>query len=174
LSVQITLAAPSVSTASSLRTTAPRLAMRCMPSASVMVVMAGRPSGIAATAKLTASRSSSCQARPPFHIPQAKRSPLMPRQPQRIRCPKLSSLISSGVFSSPAPEISSPMRPSSVFGPVAVTTARPLPRTTVVPRKIIVPRSASGASSARGWRASLLLALLSPVSVASSAARSMV
>ena len=66
----MTVAAPSVSTAGSLRTIAPRLAMRCMPSASVMVVIAGRPSGIAATARLTASSSSSCQARPPFtHAP---------------------------------------------------------------------------------------------------------
>ena len=45
LSVQMIVAAPSVSTAGSLRTIAPRFAMRCMPSASVMVVIAGQALG---------------------------------------------------------------------------------------------------------------------------------
>jgi len=58
LSVQMTVAAPSVSTAASLRMMAPRFAIRCIPSASVIVVIAGSPSGIAATARLTASSRS--------------------------------------------------------------------------------------------------------------------
>ena len=53
LSVQMTVAEPSVSTAASLRTIALRLAMRCMPSDSTTVVTAGSPSGTAATASET-------------------------------------------------------------------------------------------------------------------------
>ena len=57
LSEQITLTAPNVSTAGSLRMIALRCAMRCTPIASVMVIMAGKPSGIAATARLTAAKN---------------------------------------------------------------------------------------------------------------------
>ena len=53
LSVQITVAQPSVSTAGSRRTSTWRAAMRCTPMASAMVTMAGSPSGTAATASET-------------------------------------------------------------------------------------------------------------------------
>ncbi len=66
------------------------------------------------------------------------------------------------------------MGPSWGPTPVEVTTARPLPRTTVVPVKTIVTRSASGASGAQGASASLDVVALSPVSAASSVERSMV
>ena len=59
LSEQITVTEPSVSTALSLRVMALRRAMRCTPSARVMVRMAGSPSGMAATAKPMAARNSS-------------------------------------------------------------------------------------------------------------------
>ena len=88
LSVQITVAEPSVSTAASLRMMAPRLAMRCMPRASVMVVIAGSPSGIAATARLTASRRSSCHELSPRYMPHANISALMARHAQSTRLPK--------------------------------------------------------------------------------------
>ena len=81
----MTVALPSVSTAASLRMSAPFLAIRCMPRASVMVVMAGRPSGIAATARLTASRSSACHFWSPFHMPRAKSSAESARQTHRMR-----------------------------------------------------------------------------------------
>ena len=57
LSEQITDAQPRVSTAGRRLTMAPRPAMRCTPMASTMVTMAGSPSGIAATARLTAVRN---------------------------------------------------------------------------------------------------------------------
>ena len=57
LSEQITVTEPSVSTAGSRRTMALRAAMRCTPMARVMVMMAGRPSGMAATARPTAARN---------------------------------------------------------------------------------------------------------------------
>ena len=44
---------PSVSTAGSRRMMAFRVAMRCTPMASVMVMIAGSPSGIADTARPT-------------------------------------------------------------------------------------------------------------------------
>ncbi len=54
LSEQITVAAPNVSTAGSLRIIALRLLIFWTPRAKTIVTIAGRPSGIAATAKLTA------------------------------------------------------------------------------------------------------------------------
>ena len=62
LSEQMTDTAPSVSTAGSLRIMALRQAIRCTPMASVMVIIAGSPSGIAATARLTAARNISAMA----------------------------------------------------------------------------------------------------------------
>ena len=49
----MTLVEPSVSTAASLRTSALRRDMRSTPTASATVTTAGRPSGTAATARLT-------------------------------------------------------------------------------------------------------------------------
>jgi Bacterial transcriptional activator domain len=54
---QTTDVVSSVSTAGSLRITARRPAIRCTPTASAIVTMAGRPSGIAATATATATAS---------------------------------------------------------------------------------------------------------------------
>jgi len=50
LSVQMTVVEPSVSTAGRRRTSELARAIRCTPSASVMVATAGRPSGTAAIA----------------------------------------------------------------------------------------------------------------------------
>ena len=56
LSVHIVVQEPRVSTASNLRTTALLFAIFCIPSASVRVIIAGNPSGTAATARETAVR----------------------------------------------------------------------------------------------------------------------
>ncbi len=53
----MTVTAPNVSTAGSLRIMALRWAMRCTPIANVMVMMAGNPSGIAATGRLKAAKN---------------------------------------------------------------------------------------------------------------------
>ena len=55
LSEQITVALPSVSTAGRRRMIALLLAMRCTPMDKTIVTIAGSPSGIAATARLTES-----------------------------------------------------------------------------------------------------------------------
>ncbi|MNL64522.1 hypothetical protein D3C87_1887460 [compost metagenome] len=57
LSEQITDAQPSVSTEGSFRTIAFRLIIRWTPKAKAIVTMAGSPSGIAATARLTPARN---------------------------------------------------------------------------------------------------------------------
>ena len=63
LSEQMTDAQPRVSTAGRHLMMALRLAMRPTPMASTMVTMAGRPSGIAATARATAVRNMSRMSR---------------------------------------------------------------------------------------------------------------
>ena len=63
LSEQITPAQPRVSTAGSFFTMALCFTIRCTPRASTMVTMAGRPSGMAATARETAAMSISSRGR---------------------------------------------------------------------------------------------------------------
>ena len=58
------LVEPSVSTAASRRTTAPRPAMRCIPTASAMVIATGRPSGTSETIWLSAIMKMSAAGRP--------------------------------------------------------------------------------------------------------------
>ena len=55
LSVQITLVDPNVSTAASRRTTAPRRAIRCTPTANAIVIATGNPSGTIETIWLIAT-----------------------------------------------------------------------------------------------------------------------
>ena len=57
LSEQMTVTEPSVSTAGSLRMSTLRFSIRWAPRASAIVTTAGRPSGTAATAMLTAVRN---------------------------------------------------------------------------------------------------------------------
>ena len=65
LSVQMKLTEPSVSTAGSRRTKALRRAMARAPRASIIVITAGRASGMAATARLSAVSSMSRRRLPP-------------------------------------------------------------------------------------------------------------
>jgi hypothetical protein len=64
LSVQMTFTDPSASTAASRRTIAPRDASLLMPSASVIVITAGSPSGTAATASETPISTLSASSEP--------------------------------------------------------------------------------------------------------------
>jgi hypothetical protein len=57
LSEQIVVIEPSDSTATSLRISARRFNMRCAPNARLIVTTAGKPSGTAATARLTAVKN---------------------------------------------------------------------------------------------------------------------
>ena len=100
------VAAPRVSTAGSLRTMAPRLAMRCMPSARVMVVMAGKPLGDRGDREAHGLQEKLVpgSARP-ASMPQPRRIAESARQAMRICCPKRSRRFSRGVFWSPTSRI---------------------------------------------------------------------
>ena len=132
LSVQMTVVDPSDSTAGRRRTSAFRAAIRCRPTASAIVATAGSASGTAATASaipvsITMSRGTRCRAARPATIAAT------PSASQTRTRPSASRRRSSGVGSSSTPAASSPIRPTSVAGPVATTTARPTPEVIVVP-----------------------------------------
>ena len=132
LSVQTTVVEPSVSTAGSLRTSACRLAMRRIPTASAIVATAGSASGTAATASampVSTTRPNGA----PWIAPNVATTAATTRVSQTRRWPSASSRRSSGVRSSGIDPTSVPMRPTSVAAPVATTTARPVPTATVVP-----------------------------------------
>jgi len=78
LSVQITVVEPRVSTAGSLRIMARFCAMRDTPMARVMVTAAGRPSGMAPTARATAAMKISTKVWP-------RRSPIIMVKPASPR-----------------------------------------------------------------------------------------
>ena len=170
LSVQITVTEPSVSTAESRRMIAPRPAMRCMPTASAMVIATGRPSGTIDTIWLiaTISTSGSGSAR---HSPSSTTSTNRPSEAATSIRPKRSRRRSSGVFGSSAPSVRPAMRPTSVRLPVATTSARARPAVTWVPACSMPLRSARPASAGTA-AADLATGTDSPVSAASAACSS--
>ena len=129
--MHITLVEPSVSTAIGRRTIAPRAANRRMPTASVIVTTAVRPSGIAATASETRSSRLGPSALPRMRntIVSAAQMPAPAHSRDRA---KPSSCRCSGVSGRSCPA-SSAISSTSVRGPVAVTTIRARPRDTKVP-----------------------------------------
>ena len=159
LSVPRTVTDPSVSTAGSRRISALRADIRRAPKASASVTTAGSDSGTAATTRLIAvitisstpwpraSPSASTMA----HSATATTASARPT-PARRRC--------SGVSPGWAPS-SAATRPIELAAPVAVTTARPRPRTTTVPADTTSPRPP-------GPAAALSTGTDSPVSAASS------
>ncbi len=77
LSEQMRETEPSVSTAGRRRMMALRWAMRCTPIASVIVISAGRPSGISDTAMPTTAWNSWTKVMCPSQWPQENSSTLM-------------------------------------------------------------------------------------------------
>ncbi len=126
LSVQITDTDPSVSTAGSLRTRALRRAIRRAPKARAMVTTAGRPSGIAATARLTATRNIS-SGEPPRATPDANTATHTTPARRAIALPSLLNWSWSGVAPSRCSSIKPATRPRAVSMPVAKTIAVALP-----------------------------------------------
>ena len=129
LSEQMTSALPKVSTAGSLRIIVFFLAIRCIPIASTIVTIAGSPSGIAATARLTEViniGNGGC----------LRKSPIPKIIPQIINAPMPSSLPVSpsffckGVSRSSCSAKRAAICPISVAMPVAVTATVPLPART--------------------------------------------
>ena len=137
LSLAITVAEPSVSTAASRRTMALRFAMRCMPSDSTTVVTAASPSGTAETASDTVYSSTPTStavvsSRWITRIVTPTTTAMAITIAPRMR-PSRSSSRCSGVRSCSVARRSAAILPNSVSIPVAVTTARPWPNTAFVP-----------------------------------------
>ena len=167
LSEQTTVIAPRVSTVGSLRMMARLRAIACTPSERMMEIIAGRPSGTEATARLIRESSSS-----PIGISRNTRlktnsAAIIARMMAKIALPSLSICTSSGVRCFSMPAIIWLMWPSSVSWPVAMTTPTPPPALTVVPEKTRFVRSPSGNSPFSGF-VCLSTTVDSPVRIASS------
>ena len=168
LSEQMTLALPSVSTAGIRRTMLFFAAIRRTPTASTIVTTAGRPSGIAATARLIDSRNMSsggvCSKRPMRKI-----SAQMASAPAPSQRPVCARRFCSGVFGGSCDAIIPAMRPTSVRMPVAVTTPSPFPAVISEGENTMFFRSPSGVFSGSTTPASFAAGRLSPVSALSPA-----
>jgi len=159
LSVQIVVTEPSVSTARSLFTSPLRLRILRIPITSITVTAIRRPSGIAAIASTIETRSISRKGRPDTS-PTMKMAAVTPITSKvRVLLNALSRTW-SGVSSCVSSLRLVAILPSSVWIPVAVTSMRPRPVTTVVPMNTwFAPSSVF-----------LLTGSLSPVRIASSTA----
>ncbi len=170
LSEQTTDADPSVSTEDSFLTMPCSRAMRWTPNASTTDRMAGRPSGTAATANDTPTRSTSTRSEALLTSDvtrmAATTTAAMTTTAMASVRPMRSTSRCSGVGSSSVRPSRRATWPISVSMPVAVTTARPRPRATAVPLNTMSTRSPSATGPA-SVAESLRTGSLSPVSDAS-------
>ena len=162
LSEQITVALPNVSTAGSLRMTAFFLAILCTPRESIMVTMAGRPSGMAATARLTeVINISKIGIR--FIIPMTK----IIIHISKAAIPKdlliFASRFCKGVIGEESFMIRLAICPTSVSIPVCTTTAIPRPYVTILDAITMFLCSAINVSSFKIQLASFSTGWDSPV-----------
>ena len=118
LSEQMTLAQPSVSTACRRRMTAFFLTIRLTDSARAMVTMAGRPSGMAATASEMPVMSISSTGSP-RRMPAPATTAQISRQPTAMVRPSWSSFFCSGVCSSSIESSITAICPMRVSSPMA-------------------------------------------------------
>ena len=143
LSVHITCALPSVSTAGSLFTTARRCAIVFTPAESTTVTIAGSPSGIAATERLTEVMNIS-----PTSIPlmseKTNISAHIARAPLPSTVPSFASRFCSGVCSFSVPIISA-ISPTAVCTPVFTAIAAALPVSTAQEENTLFSHSDIGA-----------------------------
>ena len=170
LSLHTTVVAPRVSTAGNRRTMACRPAIRATPIARMIVTAAGRPSGMAPTARAMAAVTMS-PGGSPRSVPSTKVKPASTRMTTVSSRLKAASLRVSGVWTPPDSPTSRWIRPSSVSAPVATTTPVAVPATTSVPENVMFARSASSAPASSAT-VSLSTGTDSPVSADSSTARS--
>ncbi|OPZ74602.1 MAG: hypothetical protein BWY80_00527 [Firmicutes bacterium ADurb.Bin456] len=132
MSEQITVVLPRASTADNLRTTALRRAIRCTPKASATVTMAGIPSGMAPTARLTPVRRVFSRLLPCARLI-TEMAPTEAITSRVIFCPTHSIRRCSGVISGSTPLSRPAIFPISVFIPVATMIAVALPEMMLVP-----------------------------------------
>ena len=136
LSEHITVVHPSVSAAGNLFIRAFLSAIFVTPKANVMVNIAGRPSGIAATAKDVEARNASAAPNPNVNASMKLRTAIM-------RIAIIMNLVKSAIFRIRGVVIfrvsfiSTAILPSSVCSPVATTTPLIEPRVINVPLKAI-------------------------------------
>ena len=166
LSEQMTVTEPSVSTAGSFRISALRFSIFCAPSASAMVTTAGKPSGTAATAMLTAVRNISLNPSPRI-IPSAKITTTITNAATARTRPRWSMRFWSGVGSDSTVWIIAAIAPSSVFIPVSATIPAPRPYVMIVPMKAMLRRSPIVTSFASRASVTFSTGSDSPVSAAS-------
>ena len=169
LSLQITSQLPSVSTAFSRLTIAPRLAKFCKPIAIIIVITAGRLSGIAATARVTETKNafkiSMVSAR---KISTKKITTAIIKTAIVIIFPTFLIDFSRGVKSLFVVFKYFAILPISVFIPISVTTPLPRPKLTTVDEYAQFILSASGVLSFKTQFASFEVDTDSPVKALSS------
>ena len=100
---------------------APRAAMRCMPTASAIVMATGRPSGTIDTIWLIATISTSANGSPRSR-PSSTTTTNSTSAAATSQRPNWAMRSSSGVCGSSAPSVRRAMSPTSVCAPVAATT----------------------------------------------------
>ena len=132
LSVQITEAQPSVSTACRRLTSAFRASILRVASASAMVTVAGSPSGIAAIATVMPVMSMA-RGGSPRRMPARNTSPQTARQMTASTLPSSPRRFCSGVRSWEISVSIAEICPICVRLPVAMISASALPRVTDVP-----------------------------------------
>ncbi len=146
LSEQITVIAPSVSTVGSLRIIAFCLAMVCTPSERMIEMIAGKPSGTEATARLISESISSESAISRNSKLKTNSAAIIARMIRKMALPSLSICTSNGVRWGSISDIIWLMCPNSVAPPVATTSPFPPPELTVVPENSRLVLSPSGKS----------------------------
>ena len=145
LSEQMAEVEPRVSTDRSRLTMAPFSARARVPPESSMVTTAGRPVGMAATARLMPTRKSVSKSSPrtrPSTMIRTRAAAAM----IVISTVIWSSCLVSGVFSCSTPLSMAEMWPTSLAMPVSVTTISPRPRVTCEFMYAMSTRSPSGTS----------------------------
>jgi hypothetical protein len=129
----MTFTLPSVSTLERRRTITFRFTILWTPRARPSVMTAGRPSGTAATAKLTERKKASTRS-PRRRACVTKTTVTTPRQSPTSAFPNAAMRRSSGVISGGSRWRSPAILPSSVRMPVAVTIASPFPAVATEPK----------------------------------------
>ena len=168
LSEQIYVAAPSVSTAGSRLMTALLFAIFCTPSERTTVTTAGRPSGIAATARLTESMNALSMPMPRRML-KTNISAQMASAPMPSALPIFASFICRGVVGSSSSLSRCAIRPTAVSMPVCVTMAVARPAVMTVDEKTIFFISACALPAGTENAASFSQGRDSPVSALSCA-----
>ena len=143
------------------------LTMRCTPMERTIVTIAGRPSGMAETARETEvikiSRTGMPFANPTRKMTAQAASAMIPRY-----FPSCASFFCRGVAEPSSPSSRFAILPISVSMPVAVTTARAVPYVMLQPEKTMFVRSPMAAFSGTSVSTSFSAGTDSPVSADSS------